>query len=137
MIRSIVCFATACIACGMTQASAEEFKFGDHTVTVTSLDDIRKTAPADVGITITPRRVSEPVVAEREQADSQPTEKPRAISVSVRVDGPSCAQPRSWYALDLPRVRSGASIYFPWKNYRRFVGFTSQYRPRTIYNYGR
>lgn len=31
---------------------------------------------------------------------------------------------------------SNFSYYFPWRNYRGSRGFTSYYRPRTIYNYG-
>jgi len=133
MTKPLTCVAVLCLACGITNARADESKFDDWTLSITS--SAAEQPQPDLGdwtTKITPREASE----DQPPVPPAPATKPRTIRVQVEVAGQACRHPSSWYAFDLPRVRSGSSIYFPWKNYRRFVGFTSQYRPRTIYNYG-
>ena len=134
MIKPLTCVAVLWMTCGMADAQADETTFGDWTLSINS-STAEQPQPelGDWTIKITPREASE----EQPIVPPAPVAKPQTIRVQVKVAGQPCRHPSSWYGFHLPRVRSGSSIYFPWKNYRRFVGFTSQYRPRTIYNYGR
>ncbi len=131
MIKLLTCMAAIWAFSGLSDARADDATFGDWTVKVS--ESTSEAPAADLGdwvVAITPGET-------KQQAAASPKAKPRTMRVNVSVASPRCQHPASWYAYHLPRVRSGASIYFPWKNYRRLVGFTSQYRPRTIYNYGR
>lgn len=135
MTRFITCLAALCLACGLEQqVFANEYQVGDQTLTITSIDGVWESMAGESAIRITPGNSRpEPTMTAPKLEPVEPT----AISVRVKVDQATCPHPANWYAFDLPRVRTGASIYFPWRNFRRFAGFTSQYRPRTIYNYGR
>ncbi|MFK7819696.1 MAG: hypothetical protein AB8G99_13335 [Planctomycetaceae bacterium] len=104
--------AAACIMCFATTASADDVQFGDWTVSIN---------PAPV--------VEVPEVDVKREYVVREIHETR--HVQTHVSYPHYQQFRNPYH----GYGSNYSIYFPWRNYRG-AGFTSYYRPRTIYNYG-
>lgn len=89
-------------------------------------------------VSINPRADAEQPEAAA-QADAEPARVvKREIRVRVRQACPQPSLAYGWmpYYYGLPRVGANFSVYFPWRNYRGYYGYSSQYRPRTIYNYG-
>ncbi len=95
------------ICCACSAQAADDTKFGDWTV---SINPAEADSASDRGVT------KEVIFREVHE---------------VRHVRTQCNGPRYPYGYR----GSDYSIYFPWRN-TRSLGFTSYYRPRTIYNYG-
>ena len=102
--------AAACIICFASTASADDVQFGDWTVSITP-------APA----------VEVPAANVQREYIVREIHETRHVQTHVSY-APQFRNPYYGYG-------SNYSIYFPWRNYRS-AGFSSYYRPRTIYNYG-
>lgn len=98
-----------CLICVASITNANDVQFGDWTVSINAAPT-SDAAAADVKREIIIREVHE------------------TRHVQTHTSYPHFRQPYYGYG-------SNYSIYFPWRNYRG-AGFTSYYRPRTIYNYG-
>lgn len=107
--------ATICVVCcvNSAQAATEDVTFGDWTVSINpAAVEVEVAAPA-------PEAKRERVVREIHEVRY----------VRTQYTGPRFHPYGYYYG------GSNYSIYFPWRNYRSY-GFSSYYRPRTIYNYG-
>ena len=116
LLRAVAVYLACCVT---TEVLADEYDFDGWKVTVTQT------------------KFPSPDSTERES--ERPVVRRERVIREVRViraassEAHSCGLP---YYYGLPRIGANYSVYFPWKNYRGYYGYSSQYRPRTIYNYG-